>query len=196
MSPVPTVTQVTPGASVNIVLKKDQPTGRQVTGTVKDLLTRGDHHRGIKVRLTDGRIGRVQSLASGTSASSLPDQSWFQAGAEGSGVEEGISSVVSGDTGGRGFGRRHGRHRDVRLDERLERPPEQIGLDAYIKPAKQRGKGKKTGSSQNQRPSEDDPVTHSPEPTDIGSAAASCPVCEAFTGDEAAVAHHVASHFE
>lgn len=55
--------QVTPGASVSIVLKADQPTGREVQGTVQDILTRGDHPRGIKVRLKDGRVGRVQRMA-------------------------------------------------------------------------------------------------------------------------------------
>jgi uncharacterized repeat protein (TIGR03833 family) len=59
---VPTVKDVVPGASVNIVLKADQPTGRTVSGTVKDVLTQGNHPRGIKVRLSDGRVGRVQSL--------------------------------------------------------------------------------------------------------------------------------------
>lgn len=61
--PVPTIQQVTPGAAVSIVLKQDQPTGREVQGTVADLLTRGNHPRGIKVRLTDGRVGRVQRMA-------------------------------------------------------------------------------------------------------------------------------------
>ncbi|KAK8118399.1 uncharacterized protein PG998_003025 [Apiospora kogelbergensis] len=60
---VPNTTQVVPGASVSIVLKADQRTGREVQGVVRDVLTRGDHHRGIKVRLADGRIGRVQRLA-------------------------------------------------------------------------------------------------------------------------------------
>ena len=59
---VPTVQQVVPGASVSIVLKADQATGREVQGLVKDLLTRGNHPRGIKVRLQDGRIGRVQRM--------------------------------------------------------------------------------------------------------------------------------------
>lgn len=59
---VPTVQQVVPGASVSIILKEDQPTGREVQGIVQNLLTRGDHPRGIKVRLTDGRVGRVQRM--------------------------------------------------------------------------------------------------------------------------------------
>ncbi len=52
-----------PGMEVEIVLKKDQRTGRLTRGIVKDLLTKSPHHsRGIKVRLTDGQIGRVQNI--------------------------------------------------------------------------------------------------------------------------------------
>jgi uncharacterized repeat protein (TIGR03833 family) len=61
---VPSTAQVRPGAHVSIVLKEDQPTGRQVQGTVQDVLTSGEHPRGIKVRLTDGRVGRVQRMSS------------------------------------------------------------------------------------------------------------------------------------
>ena len=61
-SDVPTSRHVITGASVSIVLKQDQPTGRETQGVVQDLLSRGDHPRGIKVRLTDGRIGRVQRM--------------------------------------------------------------------------------------------------------------------------------------
>ncbi len=54
---------ITPGARVKIVLKKDQKTGTLTEGIVKDLLTSvPKHHRGIKVRLTDGQIGRVQEI--------------------------------------------------------------------------------------------------------------------------------------
>ena len=59
---VPSTRQVIPGARVSIVLKADQPTGKEVNGVVQDLLTRGDHPRGIKVRLQDGRVGRVQKM--------------------------------------------------------------------------------------------------------------------------------------
>jgi uncharacterized repeat protein (TIGR03833 family) len=73
---VPSVQHVLPGAAVSIVLKADQPTGRQVQGVVQDILTRGNHPRGIKVRLQDGRVGRVQQMvndsASVTSASQAP----------------------------------------------------------------------------------------------------------------------------
>ncbi len=48
---------------VNIILKKDQRSGMLTEGIVKDLLTSAPkHHRGIKVRLEDGQIGRVQEI--------------------------------------------------------------------------------------------------------------------------------------
>ncbi|MCA4777634.1 YwbE family protein [Empedobacter stercoris] len=51
------------GMLVNIVLKKDQRTGKLTEGIVKDLLTSASyHHYGIKVRLMDGQIGRVQEI--------------------------------------------------------------------------------------------------------------------------------------
>ena len=49
-----------PGLEVNIILKKDQRTGTKTRGIVKDLLTNSARHpHGIKVRLTDGQVGRV-----------------------------------------------------------------------------------------------------------------------------------------
>ena len=54
---------IKPGMLVLIVLKKDQRTGTFTEGIVKDLLTSAPkHHRGIKVRLQDGQIGRVQKI--------------------------------------------------------------------------------------------------------------------------------------
>ncbi|HZK55170.1 MAG TPA: YwbE family protein [Desulfosporosinus sp.] len=51
------------GATVDIVLKADQRSGKLTRGVVKDLLTNSQtHHRGIKVRLTDGQVGRVQEI--------------------------------------------------------------------------------------------------------------------------------------
>ena len=51
------------GQYVLIILKKDQPTGKLTEGYVKDILTKAPYHpRGIKVRLCDGRIGRVQKI--------------------------------------------------------------------------------------------------------------------------------------
>ena len=58
---------IRPGLRVAIVLKQDQRTGRQTVGIVKDLLTNSKFHpHGIKVRLTDGQVGRVQEI--------LPDE--------------------------------------------------------------------------------------------------------------------------
>ena len=54
---------IKPGITVDIVLKKDQRTGTLTTGVVKDILTNASNHpHGIKVRLTDGQIGRVQHI--------------------------------------------------------------------------------------------------------------------------------------
>lgn len=51
------------GMRVAIVLKQDQRTGKRTVGTVKDLLTNSPTHpHGIKVRLTDGQVGRVQEI--------------------------------------------------------------------------------------------------------------------------------------
>lgn len=54
---------IKPGVRVKIVLKKDQPTGVLTEGIVKDILTNSAvHPRGIKVRLEDGQVGRVQEI--------------------------------------------------------------------------------------------------------------------------------------
>lgn len=54
---------IVPGIYVSIVLKKDQRTGKRTEGIVKDILTKvPKHHRGIKVRLESGEIGRVQEI--------------------------------------------------------------------------------------------------------------------------------------
>ena len=51
------------GALVNIVLKKDQRSGDLTEGIVKRILTSAPkHHRGIKVMLDDGQVGRVQEI--------------------------------------------------------------------------------------------------------------------------------------
>ncbi|WP_028400176.1 YwbE family protein [Ectobacillus panaciterrae] len=54
---------ITPGLSVNIVLKQDQRTGKLTSGIVKDILTNSAFHpHGIKVRLQDGQVGRVKDI--------------------------------------------------------------------------------------------------------------------------------------
>ena len=55
---------IKPGLKVSIVLKKDQRTGKLTEGLVKDILTNSaTHPHGIKVRLTDGKIGRVKEVS-------------------------------------------------------------------------------------------------------------------------------------
>jgi len=49
-----------PGDDVEIILKKDQRTGTTTRGIIDRLLTsKPKHTRGIKVRLVDGQVGRV-----------------------------------------------------------------------------------------------------------------------------------------
>jgi uncharacterized repeat protein (TIGR03833 family) len=58
---------IVPGTEVCIVLKKDQRTGKLTRGFIKDLLTRSARHpHGIKVRLTDGQVGRVKEILPAT----------------------------------------------------------------------------------------------------------------------------------
>ena len=51
------------GAEVDIVLKVDQRMGKLTHGRVGKILTSSSqHYRGIKVRLEDGQVGRVQKI--------------------------------------------------------------------------------------------------------------------------------------
>lgn len=54
---------IRPRMRVRIVLKKDQRSGHLTEGEVKDILTSSSYHpHGIKVRLTDGQVGRVKEI--------------------------------------------------------------------------------------------------------------------------------------
>ncbi len=54
---------ITPGIEVYIVLKRNQRSGKRTRGIVKDILTNSSFHpHGIKVRLKDGHVGRVQEI--------------------------------------------------------------------------------------------------------------------------------------
>lgn len=54
---------IKPGIEVSVTLKEDQGTDRLLDGIVKDILTSSPtHHRGIKVRLLTGEVGRVQII--------------------------------------------------------------------------------------------------------------------------------------
>ncbi|MCA0173600.1 YwbE family protein [Bacillus sp. RAR_GA_16] len=56
---------ITPGKTVDIVLKQDQRSGKTTRGVVKDILTKSPTHpHGIKVRLEDGQVGRVKTILS------------------------------------------------------------------------------------------------------------------------------------
>ncbi|MBW2297201.1 MAG: YwbE family protein [Deltaproteobacteria bacterium] len=51
------------GARVRVVQKQDQRTGKRTEGIVKNLLTKSaTHPHGIKVRLTNGIVGRVKEI--------------------------------------------------------------------------------------------------------------------------------------
>ena len=54
---------IKPGVEVDIVLKKDQRSGKLTRGVVKDILTKSPGHpHGIKVRLADGQVGRIKRI--------------------------------------------------------------------------------------------------------------------------------------
>ncbi|MCR8980146.1 YwbE family protein [Brevibacillus laterosporus] len=58
--------EIVAGLEVGIVLKQDQRTGKRTRGIVKDILTNSSTHpHGIKVRLTNGMVGRVQEIIKG-----------------------------------------------------------------------------------------------------------------------------------
>lgn len=57
---------IKPGVKVKIVQKQDQQSGQLTEGVVKDILTNSPvHPHGIKVRLENGIIGRVQEVELG-----------------------------------------------------------------------------------------------------------------------------------
>lgn len=171
-SHVPNVHQVIPGAAVHIVLKQDQPTGRTVQGTIQTVLTRGNHPRGIKVRLSDGRVGRVQSMDTGSTAAS---------GANQAGISANSATSVFRSTG-------------VTATSDDDAPRESIGLDAYIRPGKPKQQRRRRNGPSGE--ASDDISTEQTSQLPTPASVVICPVCEEFEGDEAAVSHHVATHFE
>jgi uncharacterized repeat protein (TIGR03833 family) len=206
---VPTTRQVVPGAAVSIVLKADQRTGREVQGVVRDVLTRGDHHRGIKVRLADGRIGRVQRMDTGGGAAAPGRAIPAPDGSDGEQQQQQQQQQVVFAAGAplRSHGRPP-RFRDVRNDEHLEAPRDQLDLGAYIVAPKRKGKNRGPKRTDNSEPGElfdaaaaaaaagAVSADASLSLADVSTANISCPVCGAFGGDEAAVAHHVSGHFD
>jgi uncharacterized repeat protein (TIGR03833 family) len=62
---VPKRAEISPGQRVQIIEKQNQPTGALTEGIVSRILTKSPSHpHGIKVMLTDGKVGRVQSILS------------------------------------------------------------------------------------------------------------------------------------
>ncbi|KAJ0158222.1 Uncharacterized protein CTA2_12052 [Colletotrichum tanaceti] len=181
MSRVPTIATVVRGASVNIVLKADQPTGRTVSGTVQDVLTRGNHPRGIKVRLADGRVGRVQSHAGAQATSAGTEQEAVGASAMGS---------FDFDVGGGRPPQQRERGGVRRQEAEAGLPPSQVGLEAYIRPAKQKNGGRARPAAAR------DAAREETGPRATSEVVVTCPVCGDFEGDAAAVEHHVAAHFD
>lgn len=58
-------TSVSNGLMVDIVQKQDQKSGKKTRGIVGEILTNSTFHpHGIKVRLADGKVGRVGSIIS------------------------------------------------------------------------------------------------------------------------------------
>ncbi len=61
----PTRSQIKPGKQVQIVEKQNQRSGKLTEGTVARILTKSSSHpHGIKVKLTDGKVGRVKAILS------------------------------------------------------------------------------------------------------------------------------------
>ena len=61
----PPRSRIRPGSAVWIIEKENYGTDKYRQGIVQDILTSKENHpRGVKVRLTNGIIGRVQWLMS------------------------------------------------------------------------------------------------------------------------------------
>ncbi|KAL7793683.1 hypothetical protein V8C37DRAFT_83351 [Trichoderma ceciliae] len=158
---IPTSEQVLSGAAVYIIFKEDQPTGRETRGIVQDVLTSGDHPRGIKVKLRNGQIGRVRRLDDGSSEPS-----------------RGTAALASNASSSQFSSR----YTDIRNDEEYENylqgpPPRSLAdfMPALDEPEANISSGEVEGA----------PTTETSESKAI------CPICEAFEGDEAAVTHHL-----
>jgi hypothetical protein len=148
----------------------------------------------VKVRLRDGRVGRVQRLASeaegaeGESRAGGAEAGLGRNG-EGSGDDFGFRN---GRGNGRGRGRGSGGGRggyqhvaDVRDDPYMydEDGAQSRSLGVYFK-------GLELLDAKDEEES-----LKSEGKTQGDAEIAYCPVCQVFSGDEAAVAHHVESHF-
>ena len=63
MANPPSRSEIQPGMTVQIVEKQNQRSGALTTGVVARILTSSAlHPHGIKVMLTNGKVGRVQAI--------------------------------------------------------------------------------------------------------------------------------------
>lgn len=54
---------ISAGSTVDIIQKQDQRSGKKTRGVVREILTGSSFHpHGIKVRLRDGMVGRVETI--------------------------------------------------------------------------------------------------------------------------------------
>jgi uncharacterized repeat protein (TIGR03833 family) len=59
----PKRSEIQPGMLVQVIEKFNQPSGKLTEGMVARILTSSPTHpHGIKVKLSDGRVGRVQAI--------------------------------------------------------------------------------------------------------------------------------------
>ncbi|KAH8648158.1 hypothetical protein BGZ60DRAFT_390804 [Tricladium varicosporioides] len=173
-----------------MVLKVDQPTGREVQGIVAQILTKGDHPRGIKVRLQDGRVGRVQRMVSEETAKAA-SEGLSDLGRNGEMGDRTASSQVM--TSPAAFSPRYS---DFRVDS-LDAPPSScLSLEDYVVVKGPQKARKKKGSAPDQEEENAEQSSIDVSENPITSVTSTCPVCGEFEGDEAAVAHHVSEHFD
>ncbi|ESZ90455.1 hypothetical protein SBOR_9149 [Sclerotinia borealis F-4128] len=215
--PVPRFSELLPGTHVSIVLKVDQGSGREVQGWVGNLLGRGEHPRGVKVRLRDGRVGRVRRIVK---EGEVEDDVEGLEGLQGLGEngEVGGSEGRGGEMGrARGSGFLDRRYTDFRNDGYDESTAISnttgASLEDYIV-VKGNRKGKKErtqGNSAKEKEKEeigemDEAEEYSRENARdeilgereevFRSEMSTCFVCAEFEGDELAMTHHVNGHFE
>jgi len=150
-------------------LKVDQPTGREVQGVVGEVLTSGNHPRGIKVRLVDGRVGRVQRMVTEEAAKA---GSGGLSGLGRNGEQNGDHQYTPGPAG-------RIRYHDVREEGETNIPSSGYSLGDFLPVGH--------------------PLREEAQPLlaiERATSLSTCPVCNEFEGDEAAVSHHVNSHFD
>ncbi|KAF3112409.1 hypothetical protein TWF103_003193 [Orbilia oligospora] len=205
LNPVPRHSAIHTNTHVSIVLKEDQPTGRQVTGLVADRVLHGVPESSSTVQSGSAGGGQLDGAAMEESSSGFQNVNLGDRGGGG-----GHRSNYRG--GGRGRGRGGFRPYNVssaRGEDGNERSEATYDLTAFI-----RG-GRRGGRYRNQRGGRGFGDTDAGgsggrwEELELSSLGSEeflenspsndpiirCPVCSDFEGDETAVSHHVEAHF-